>query len=98
LAERKAQYSRMMPRALEFLGSGVIGSDYLDAIVKRGHERVVMTAFADELTSRGFMLQLSQLRSTTSLASELAVRLQDREWAIEETKINICPFIDLTNC
>jgi CelD/BcsL family acetyltransferase involved in cellulose biosynthesis len=98
LAERKPQFARMMPRVLEFLGSGVIGSDYLDAIVKRGHEQVAMAAFADQLSSRGFMLQLSQLRGTSSLASELAVELQDRDWTIEETKINICPFIDLTGC
>src|SRR4051794_38133681 len=34
LALRAAQYTRMIPRSLEFLGSGVVGSDYLDVIVK----------------------------------------------------------------
>src|SRR3954470_10115336 len=38
LATRAPQYARMMPRVAEFLGSGVIGSDYLDAVIKQGHE------------------------------------------------------------
>src|SRR5262245_48226632 len=38
LAERAPQLARMMPRILEFLGSGVIGSDYLDAIVAKDYE------------------------------------------------------------
>src|SRR5207247_1240374 len=55
VAERAAQYARMMPRVLEFLGSGVVGSDYLDAIVARGREREVMAVFADHLNQRGRM-------------------------------------------
>src|ERR1700756_5274028 len=33
VALQAPQYSRMMPRMLEFLGTGVVGSDYLEAIV-----------------------------------------------------------------
>src|SRR3954470_693503 len=32
VAQRPVSYARMTPRTLEFLGSGVIGSDYLDVI------------------------------------------------------------------
>src|SRR5215510_5518586 len=42
VALRPPAYSRMMPRALEFLGSGVIGSDYLDVIVLRDREDEVL--------------------------------------------------------
>src|SRR5205085_12297569 len=45
LAIRAPQYPRMMPRLVEFIASGVIGSDYLDAIIERGRERVVLGAF-----------------------------------------------------
>src|SRR4030095_8356891 len=58
LAERRPQRARMMPRVLEFLGSGVIGSDYLDAIVHRGRQREVLSAFAEYLNNRSLMLQL----------------------------------------
>ena len=59
LAERAPQFARMMPRILEFLGSGVIGSDYLDTIVAKESECEVMDAFADHLNRRGRMLQLT---------------------------------------
>ncbi|HYR92455.1 MAG TPA: GNAT family N-acetyltransferase [Terriglobia bacterium] len=95
VAVRDAQYTRMMPRALEFLGSGVIGSDYLDAIMLPGHEREVMRAFGDQLNQSNLMLHLSQLKRGSSAALELAEQLQRRRWTVAETKINVCPFISL---
>lgn len=95
LAERQADYARMMPRTLEFLGSGVIGSDYLDAIIEPGREDEVNTAFADYFHSRGLMLQLSQLRTGSCLVSSLAKSLTACGWAASDTKLNICPYIDL---
>lgn len=95
LAERAPQFARMMPRILEFLGSGVIGSDYLDAIVVRGSECEVMAAFADHLNGRGRMLQLTQLRDGGSTALMLAEQLRGRSWTVAEEKSNICPYIDL---
>jgi CelD/BcsL family acetyltransferase involved in cellulose biosynthesis len=95
VAERGAQLARMMPCALEFLGSGVIGSDYLDAIVARGRESEVMAQFADHLHCDGRMLQLSQLRRERCAASLLADQLQRHAWTVVETNLNVCPFIDL---
>jgi CelD/BcsL family acetyltransferase involved in cellulose biosynthesis len=95
MAEKPAQLTRMMPCTVEFLGSGVIGSDYLDAIVARGRESEVMTELAGHLHSDGRMLQLSQLRSERSLASILAERLRRHAWTVVEAKLNVCPFIDL---
>jgi CelD/BcsL family acetyltransferase involved in cellulose biosynthesis len=96
LAIKSAQIARMMPRALEFLGSGVIGSDYLDAIIDRDCEREVAAAFADHLHQRGLMLQLSQVRAGSCIASAVLQDLQRRSWTVSETKLNVCPYIDLT--
>jgi len=95
VAERPAQVTRMMPRVLQFLGSGGIGSDYLDLIAVKGREHEVAAAFADHLHSRGLMLQLSQLRGESCLASVLANHLQQRAWTVAKTKLNVCPYIDL---
>jgi CelD/BcsL family acetyltransferase involved in cellulose biosynthesis len=95
LAIRDAQYARMTPRILEFLGAGVIGSDYLDVIVKRGREQEVARVFAHELNRRGLMLQLSQLRKESCLAAALGQTLRDGGWTAAEVQINICPFIRL---
>ena len=96
LAARQAQYSRMMPRLLEFLGSGQIGSDYLDAIIAAGRESEVNAAFAQHCHTRGLMLQLSQLRTGNCRAALLAESLGALGWAAADTKLNICPYIDLT--
>ena len=97
LAIRAPQYPRMMPRLVEFIASGVIGSDYLDAIIERGRECDVLFAFAEELRRWGLMLQLSQLRRQSCVVAGLPQFLRQDQWAALETRINVCPFIDLTN-
>jgi CelD/BcsL family acetyltransferase involved in cellulose biosynthesis len=96
LAERRPQYDRMMPRTLEFLGSGVIGSDYLDAIVAPAREFDVAAAFAERLDGRAVMLHLSNMRGGSSVAPGIAQQLRQKRWTAEEKKLNVCPFIDLT--
>jgi CelD/BcsL family acetyltransferase involved in cellulose biosynthesis len=95
LAEREAQYARLMPRVLEFLGSGVIGSDYLDAIVGQEREREAIAAFAEHLNGRARMLQLGQLRGGSCIVSLLAEELRQSGWTADETKLNVCPYINL---
>ncbi len=85
-----------MPPLLEFLGSGVIGSDYLDAIVAPEHETAVISAFAEYLNDCGQMLQLSQLRRGSCVAARLAEELRNGQWTVEDTKLNVCPYIDLS--
>jgi CelD/BcsL family acetyltransferase involved in cellulose biosynthesis len=95
LTERRAQWTRMTPRALEFIGSGVVGSDYLDAFALRGREATIARAFAEYLREQSMMLQLSQLRGETSMAAAIGACLQGDGWDAEESEINVCPYIDL---
>ncbi|HLH32076.1 MAG TPA: GNAT family N-acetyltransferase [Terriglobia bacterium] len=95
VALREAQYSRMMPRVLELIGSGQIGSDYLDVIIAAGREPEVTAAFAEHLQQRRLMLQFSQLRTGACAVSGLANALANRGWIAAETKLNVCPYIDL---
>jgi CelD/BcsL family acetyltransferase involved in cellulose biosynthesis len=96
VARRQPQYARMMPALLEFLGSGVIGSDYLDVIAKKGREADVSSAFAAYLNTRGMMLQLSQLRTGECVVSQVVSNLQRYQWTAAHTKLNVCPYIDLS--
>jgi CelD/BcsL family acetyltransferase involved in cellulose biosynthesis len=93
LALRPPQLSRMMPSTLEFLGSGVIGSDYLDVIARAGVESQALDEFAGYLADCGYMFQLSQLRRGHCLAEELAERLRHRNWLTSDERINVCPYI-----
>ena len=91
------RYARMMPHVAEFIGSGVIGSDYLDAIIQRGRECDVLRAFVDEIRRWGLMMQLSQLRRQSCVVAALPQFLGQDQWRALETGMNVCPFIDLTN-
>jgi CelD/BcsL family acetyltransferase involved in cellulose biosynthesis len=95
LVERCAQYARMMPRVLEFLGGGSVGSDYLDAIVAPGREREVMGAFAEHLHETGRMIQLGQLRRENCIVSGLVGHLSEKHWRADHAGVNVCPYIDL---
>jgi CelD/BcsL family acetyltransferase involved in cellulose biosynthesis len=89
------QMARMIPRALEFLGSGVIGSDYLDIIAANGKEIQVAHAFAQRLKESGMILQLSQLRGQSSVALVFAQHLTRENWTLTAARQNVCPHIDL---
>src|SRR5215471_10133392 len=80
LSMRGAQYTRMMPRVGEFVGSGIIGSDYLDAIVQKGREKEVLGEFAQEVDSWRVMLQLSQVRAHNCVASSVLQVLAQHQW------------------
>jgi CelD/BcsL family acetyltransferase involved in cellulose biosynthesis len=82
-------------RTLEFLGTGSVGSDYLDIIARRGKEDEAMDILADYFLREQFVLDLKQLVKNRSLALQLAVRLQQHRWKRSEIHTNICPFIDL---
>jgi CelD/BcsL family acetyltransferase involved in cellulose biosynthesis len=82
--------------ALEFLGTGSVGSDYLDIIARRGKEDEAMDVLVEYLLRGKFVLDLKQLVKNRSLVRQLATRLQQQGWNRSETSSNICPFIDLT--
>jgi len=81
-------------RALEFLGTGSVGSDYLDIVARRGKEAEALDILVDYFLREKFMLDLKQLVNG-SLVLQLAARLQQHHWTRSETRTNVCPFIDL---
>ena len=79
---------------LEFLGTGEAGSDYLDLIVRRGHEAEALRSMADCLQARKLTIRLMHL-PPASLAAQLARQLADRAWATSSSDDGVCPIIDL---
>jgi CelD/BcsL family acetyltransferase involved in cellulose biosynthesis len=82
-------------RALEFLGTGSVGSDYLDIIARRGKEDQVLDILVEYLQREKYVLELKQLVKDGSLAGQLAARLEHQHWNRSEIRTNVCPFIDL---
>ncbi len=97
LCLRRRRLERLQPLpSLEFLGTGSVGSDYLDLIARRGRAAQALEALAEHLDGKRLLIELAQLRRKACLASELAGRLERRGWSFSEEKINTCPFIDLS--
>ncbi len=87
--------ARLVPFAsLEFLGTGSVGSDYLDLIVRAGQEEA-MGALAAYLADRRVMVQLAQVRPNSSLAA-LAARMTQHGWTWSTATTDVCPFIALS--
>jgi CelD/BcsL family acetyltransferase involved in cellulose biosynthesis len=82
-------------RVLEFLGCGYVGSDYLDLIVRRGHEEYARTLFASHLATQRLVLKWTSLRRGACFANHIASVLLGQGWRMSDAKINTCPYISL---
>ncbi|HEY2989036.1 MAG TPA: GNAT family N-acetyltransferase [Candidatus Binatia bacterium] len=82
-------------RCVEFLGTGEVGSDYLDLIAKRGDEPEALRALAEYLAETKPMLRMDHLKRQSCSANEVARRLKERGWDSHDAKRSVAPFIDL---
>lgn len=95
-AVRPRQPERLLPfQALEFLGTGAVGSDYLDLIIRRGAEEEALQSISGHLTEHGSVLELRQVRAGSRLASRLAWQLQKSGWTASQTITDVCPYLDI---
>lgn len=79
---------------LEFLGTGYAGSDYLDLIVRGGHERESLQALAEAFERHKRMLRLTHV-TPSSLAARVAEHLANDGWTSRRAPAGICPIVDL---
>jgi len=85
----------LAPPSLEFLGTGVVGSDYLDVIVRRGAEREAFEVLATYLARERAVLRLAQCRARGSAVEALADVLRYNGWCESRRTTEACPFIRL---
>ena len=78
----------------EFLGTGLAGSDYLDVIVRRGHETESVRALAAYARLQKRALHLEHLPES-SAAAKLIAPLTESGWSIREVPNGVCPVITL---
>jgi len=95
LALRRASLLQLPPvAALQFLGSGVAGSDYLDLIVRRGHEVEVVDSVRRWLEAAGRPLSLMRMR-TEGPGATLVERMSQTGWRAWCGAREVCPFASL---
>ncbi len=80
---------------LEFLGTGIVGSDYLDVIVRRGFEGEAEAALVGALRRVRAMVEFAQLAAGRSVAAGVAAALTRSGWSRETRPVDVCPYIDL---
>lgn len=96
LALRPAQPGRLLPfRAMEFMGMGPIGSDYLDVIVRPRDEDAVLQALADYLQQNRYVLEFQRVDAASSRLKSLMGKLEKRGWHTQATPTDACPYIPL---
>ena len=97
LAVRPSRLLRLLPfSALEFLGMGSVGSDYLDVVVRRGFEDEVQALLASYLSEHKFVLELCRVEAAGAQANGLARKLRQRNWHVRVATTDTCPLIDLS--
>jgi CelD/BcsL family acetyltransferase involved in cellulose biosynthesis len=95
LARRTTRPNTLASAWLEFLGSGVVGSDYLDVILRRGREPLALSALSEALDSEGLRLDLVRVPAESASMRTLAGSLSARGWLTLEALTHVCPFIPL---
>jgi CelD/BcsL family acetyltransferase involved in cellulose biosynthesis len=76
----------------EFMGTGFAGSDYLDAIVRRGCAQDALPAIGEFMQRKNAALHLVRLPQNAAL-SRLAAPLGESGWSVRATTDGFCPFI-----
>src|SRR4029077_18890263 len=90
---RSLSHARPLP-VVEFLGSGFVGSDYLDVIMQRSALEARQALISDLAHDR-LPLKWNNVRMGDNAVSGVLSGLTARGGSGTETKTNTCPFIPL---
>ena len=89
-------FGGVMPhRAMDFLATGVVGSDYLDVVIRRGHEQEVSRSLAEYFQRERIVLTLSHVNKSWHAASGMVAALTQAGWTIHRSVIETCPYLSL---
>jgi CelD/BcsL family acetyltransferase involved in cellulose biosynthesis len=80
---------------VEFLGSGFVGSDYLDVIAKKDLRKEAREALVLQLAGERLPMKWTNVRKGRSNALSILARLGEEGWTGSETTTSVCPFIPL---
>jgi CelD/BcsL family acetyltransferase involved in cellulose biosynthesis len=96
LFSERSRFGGFMPyRLLQFLGTGLAGSDYLDVVIRRGHESQVSRTLAEYFNGRRPVMMLSHLHSKAALTTGMVQELEQAGWTVQRRAVDVCPHIPL---
>jgi CelD/BcsL family acetyltransferase involved in cellulose biosynthesis len=82
-------------RCLDMLGTGTVGSDYLDVIIRCGCEPEALAAIEERVAAQNTTVRLMHL-GPSAMAQHLAERLGERRWRTTIAAGGTCPYIPLS--
>jgi len=85
----------MRHQSTEFLGTGVVGSDYLDIIARHGEEEMVRVAMTDYFNYAKPVVTLSHWLTRSAEADGMVTQLEMSGWQVKRSMIESCPYITL---
>jgi len=95
-AVRPAQPGRLIPfRALEFMGMGDIGSDYLDLITRPEDEAEVVDAVGDYLERHRMFIEFQRVKHSSQRVGTLVSRLDRAGWQTQQLITENCAYLDV---
>ncbi|HEY1771784.1 MAG TPA: GNAT family N-acetyltransferase [Gammaproteobacteria bacterium] len=95
-AVRPAQPGRLIPfRALEFMGMGDIGSDYLDLIARPEDEAEVVQAVGDYLEKHRMFVEFQRVKHSSQRMGTLVTHLDQSGWQTQRLITDNCAYLDL---
>lgn len=95
-ALRPAQPGRLIPfRALEFMGMGDIGSDYLDLIARPEDEAEVVKVLGDYLEKHRMFVEFQRVKHSSQRVATLISRLDQAGWQTQQLITENCAYLDL---
>jgi CelD/BcsL family acetyltransferase involved in cellulose biosynthesis len=97
LTSRRIWVGPLAVPILEFAGTGTIGSDYLDVIVRRTCETEALATLTAFLFEKAMTLRLPRISKSSGLATSLGNALAGRGWECATVPTEVCPFIDLSS-
>ena len=82
-------------RVLEFLGTGTVGSDYLDLIVRHDKQDETLQLLTGCMARTNSPLELARINKNSCASVELALRLRQSGWLVRDAGGIASPVISL---
>lgn len=96
LVQQQSRFLRLMPfRTLEFIGTGVAGSDYLSVLIKSGCEEAALREIGRVLAAANLIVELVRVDKSSLLMVNMVLQLRQSAWDCRSMSTNHSPYIRL---
>lgn len=82
-------------KTLELMGTGIVGSDYLDIIIRPDFEDVALTALVGQMERERMVISSQRLSRNGGAVRKLLQRMERSNWSWVELEGDEAPFVSL---